>query len=295
MWNDRGYAAIAMDTCGCVPVGTYGNWQRHERGGPAGWGGWGQIDEPKEDQWTFHAVADALLAHSLLRSLPEVDPDHIGVTGISWGGYLTSLIAGVDHRYRFAAPVYGCGSTLDMTFGDNVRALGPEGAERWMKWWDPSSYLADAAMPILWVNGTNDFAYTMNGWQKSYRLPQGPHYLALRIRMAHGHTEGEVPEEIHAFADQILKGGPPLCHITGQGRDGDNAWATFEAEVPVAKAELCFTKDTGKWADRAWEAAPAALADGRVTAALPEGTACYYLNLTDDRDLVVSTEHEELR
>ncbi len=29
LWNDRGYAAIAMDLCGCVPVGTYGKWQRH--------------------------------------------------------------------------------------------------------------------------------------------------------------------------------------------------------------------------------------------------------------------------
>jgi len=294
MWNDRGYAAIAMDTCGCVPVGTYGNWQRHPDGGPEGWGGFGQINDPREDQWTFHAVADALLAHSLLRSLPEVDPDRIGVTGISWGGYLTSLIAGVDPRFRFAAPVYGCGFTLDMTFGDSVRALGPEGADRWMRWWDPSAYLADAGMPILWVDGTNDFAYTLNGWQKSYRLPKGPHYLSLRIRMPHGHTEGEVPEEIHALADQALKGGPALCRITDQGRDVREVWATFDAEVPVTKAELCFTKGTGPWVDRLWEAAPATLQDGRVTATLPEGTTCCFLNLTDERGLITSTEHEGL-
>ena len=37
LWNSRGFAAIAMDLCGCVPVGTYGNWQRHEMGGPPGW------------------------------------------------------------------------------------------------------------------------------------------------------------------------------------------------------------------------------------------------------------------
>jgi hypothetical protein len=33
VWTERGYAAIAMDLCGCVPVGTYGNWKRHEHGG----------------------------------------------------------------------------------------------------------------------------------------------------------------------------------------------------------------------------------------------------------------------
>lgn len=294
MWNDRGYAAIAMDTCGCVPVGTYGNWQRLEDGGPEGWGGWGQIDDPREDQWTFHAVADALLAHSLLRSLPEVDPDRIGVTGISWGGYLTSLIAGVDSRFAFAAPVYGCGHTLDMAFGDSVRALGPEKSERWMRWWDPSSYLSNARMPILWINGTNDFAYTLNGWQNSYRQPQGPRTLSLHIRMPHGHTEGEVPEEIHAFADGLLRGEPGLCDVTGQGRDGSEVYATFEPAVPVTKAELCYTRSTGPWTDRLWETLPATLTDGRVTAALPEGTTCYFLSLIDERGLVVSTEHEEL-
>jgi hypothetical protein len=39
-WNARGYAAIVMDTCGCIPVGSYGNWTRSRHGGPVGWGGW---------------------------------------------------------------------------------------------------------------------------------------------------------------------------------------------------------------------------------------------------------------
>ena len=95
LWNSRGYAAIAMDLCGCVPVGTYGNWQRDELGGPPGWdASFSQLDDPIEDQWTWHAVSAVALAHSLIRSYPEVDADRIGVTGISWGGYLTSIVAG---------------------------------------------------------------------------------------------------------------------------------------------------------------------------------------------------------
>lgn len=87
VWNSRGYAAIAMDLCGCIPVGTYGNWQRHELGGPPGWdASFSQLDDPIEDQWQYHAVSAAALAHSLIRSYPEVDAEPIGVTGISWGG-----------------------------------------------------------------------------------------------------------------------------------------------------------------------------------------------------------------
>jgi dienelactone hydrolase len=295
LWTKRGYAAIAMDTCGQVPVGNYGAWIHDEQGGPPGWGGLDQMEWPREDQWTYHAVADVILAHSLIRSLPEVDPERTGVTGISWGGYLTCIIAGVDHRFKLAVPVYGCGFYRDTVFGDELKKLGAERAERWLTWWDPSGYLAGAEMPILWVTGSNDFAYTMNALQRSYQLPKGARSLCIRLRMPHGHGgPGENPEEIRVFADNILKNGIPLPTITGSGREGISVWATYVAKLPVLKAELNYTRDTGRWQDRKWQSIPANLTDGKVSASLPEGTRVYYLNLSDERNCVVSTEHEEL-
>ena len=69
----------------------------------------GAIDQPVTDQWTYHAVADVILAHSLVLSFPEVDPNRTALTGISWGGYLTCIVAGLDDRFKAAVPVYGCG------------------------------------------------------------------------------------------------------------------------------------------------------------------------------------------
>jgi dienelactone hydrolase len=298
LWTGRGYAAIAFDTCGAIPVHIADPklWQHHDAGGPPGWGGWTQVDDPREDQWTYHAVADAVLADSLLRTQSELDPERIGVTGISWGGYLTSIIAGVDSRLKFAVPVYGCGFTNEHGFAKNVEALGPERSARWMRWWDPSVYLPAAKMPMLWVNGTNDFAYTMNAWQKSYRLPRGAHTLCLRPRMPHGHGPGEDPKEIQVFADSVVNGGKPLAKIIGQGRDGRHVWAAIADGPTITKAELEFTKDAGPWQKRLWEATPAEIGtDGKIHATLPEGTTVYYLNLTDDRECIVSTEHEEVR
>lgn len=298
VWAARGYAAIAMDLCGCIPVGTYGNWKRHDQGGPPGWdASFTQLDAPVHDQWTYQAVSAAVLGHSLLRSLPEVDPERIGVTGISWGGYLTSIVSGVDSRFRFAAPVYGCGY-----LGENsawlpaFEKLGPEKAKLWLTQWDPSEYLGRGKMPMLWVNGTNDFAYPMDSWRKSSLLPQGPRTLCLRVRMPHGHgPAGENPEEIHRFANSILKGESPLQRIVEQGETDGEVWATFESSVPITKAELNLTRDAGRWQDRKWESIPAELdlTAKRIHAKVPSDATTFYLNLFDDRNCAVSTEHVE--
>jgi dienelactone hydrolase len=312
LWNSRGYAAIAMDLCGCLPVREEpasttkgrpsapakgpGRWKHHEHGGPRGWGGFDQIDQPATDHWTYHAIADIILAHSLIRSYPEVDPQRIGVTGISWGGYLTSMVSGIDARFRFAVPVYGCGFLGDNSAWLSVfESMKPEQRSRWLAWWDPSVYLRKTKMPVLWVNGTNDFAYPMDSWQKSYRITQGPHTLCLRVRMPHGHgAAGENPAEIHAFAESLLYGGTSLARITGQGRQQDQAWVTYESQAPIVRAELTFTRDEGKWQQRKWEAVAAELdaTTHRATARLPAGVKVYYLNLFDNRDLAVSSEHE---
>jgi dienelactone hydrolase len=295
LWVDRGYAAIAMDTCGQLPVGNYGRWFRDEQGGPPGWGGFDQTHRAPEEQWTYHAVADAILAHSLIRALPEVDPDRTGVTGISWGGYLTCIVAGVDARFKLAVPVYGCGFYRNTVFAGELNKLTQEQAERWLSWWDPASYLARATMPFLWVTGSNDFAYPLDALQLSYRAASGSRALCVRLRMPHGHGgAGENPREIHVFADGILKRARGLPTVTASAREGTNVWATFSAESGITKAELNFTKADGRWQDRAWETAPARLTGNRVTAVLPEGTRVYYLNLFDDRECAVSTEHEVL-
>jgi len=294
LWTQRGYAAISMDTCGCTAGGEHMKRPRHEFGGPPGWGGYDQIDQPIEDQWMFHAVADCILATSLVRSFPEVDPERIGMTGISWGGILACIAAGVDPRLRFVAPVYGCGH-----LGDDPNRLvqqmpDPAGRERWFALWDPSHYLDRAKMPMLWVTGTNDFAFPLPMFQRSYRQPRGPRTLSVRVAMVHGQPQGTAPEEIAAMADSLFRGGPPLAQITSQGVTGRSAWAAFASARPITRADFNFTCDKGLWQERKWRSVAAELsaATGKAQADLPDGATAYYFNLVDDRGLTVSTEHE---
>jgi len=293
LWNDRGYAAIAIDTCGSVPIREgKRSWQRHELGGPPCWG-LDQITEPVEDQWNYHAVADVILANSLLRSFPEVDAKRIGLTGISWGGYLTAIIASVDTRFRFAVPVYGCGFLGEDSYWlSDFAKLGPVNAKQWLELWDPSVYLPGVRMPLLWVDGTNDEFYPLESLRKSYLLPHGSRTLSTHVRMEHGYEAGEPPEEIHAFADYYLRSGEPLAKIRSLKREGDSAWITYKAKVQIEKAGLNYTLDSGTWNKRAWSAVPAQLDAARhtVRVTIPKGATAFYFDLIDKRNLIVSSD-----
>ncbi|MFI5379209.1 MAG: alpha/beta hydrolase family protein [Tepidisphaerales bacterium] len=301
LWNSRGYAAIAMDTCGKFG-GDSKSAHRGEFSGPPGWdAAYQQIDAPIEDQWPYHAVADAVLAHSLIRSLPEVDAQRIGVTGISWGGYLTCIIAGVDSRFKLAAPVYGCGFLRHgSAWVPAYEKMGPEKSGKWLALWDPSVYLPNAKMPMLWIDSNVDFAYPLGAVQESYRLPQGERFLSTIPGMKHSHPAGEVPEEIHAFADQILMNGAPLPQMVSMQADamaahGVGAKAVFKSKTKLVKAELVYTTDSGPWQKRKWKVEPAELdsASGTASCKVPVDAVAFYLNVIDERNLVASSEHVE--
>lgn len=291
LWTSRGYAAIAMDTCGTVPRGSYGKWERHDAGGPPG-NDFKTSMEPAADQWNYHAVADAILAHSLLRSRPDVDPDRIGLTGISWGGYLACIVSGLDDRLKFVVPVYGCGFLGDdSVWKPEIDKLG-EGGRRWLALWDPSHYLPLGHAPKLWVTGTNDFAYPLDSLRKSHRAAGGESTLCVRLRMPHGHgPAGEGPDEIRLFADSIVKGGPPLAEVSTIVRDGSTIRATFAGSSPVASAQLLYTKADGPWPGRLWETAEARVDKEAkiIDAQLPAGATSYFLNIVDPQGHVVST------
>ena len=161
LWAKRGYMAIAMDLSGCGP-----DKKRLPDGAPT-------LDNPSifhdftaataKDTWSYHAVAAVLRGHSLLASCEGVDPNRIGITGISWGGYLTCIAAGIDDRFKAAAPVYGCGFLYeDSCWWEWFATMDPEARKLWISLFDPSKYLpartarccssmAPMILPFSWI------------------------------------------------------------------------------------------------------------------------------------------------
>jgi hypothetical protein len=305
---DRGYAAIAIDTGGRMPLSAEGmrlQTTRHAYAGPpSSNGGFPNALDPIEDQWPFHAIAAIIQANSLLASQPGVDPARIGITGVSWGGLLTEDASSVDARFKFAVPVYGCGFLgedsywLETTFQE----LPPDTVARWIELWDPSQFLGAGPggrdRQFLFVNGTNDKHFRPDSWRKTIQRAETSGYPVARVmklRMPHDHPPAGDPGEITIFADSVVREGAPLAHVARQGvSDGGNAWVSWASPggFPITRAELVYTTDGGSWPARYWQVAPAGLAANTATAPVPSGATAWYFNLYDTRGAIVSSEHQ---
>lgn len=306
LWAERGYAAIAMDLSGRQPDapafkdGQLISNMRVKRtrladGGPehghaqkfnsAG----GAID----DDWPYHAVASVVRAHSLVRSFSEIDPERTAVTGISWGGYTTCLVASVDNRFKAAVPVYGCGFLYD---GESVQrpaidALDEAERKLWIRRYDPSSHLARCRVPILFVNGTNDKHYPLRSYSRSFKLVSGPKQIRIQVGMGHSHQAGWQPAEIGLFIDTHVLGKAALPVLgTPQFKDGI-ASVSYEADVPLSQASLHFTTSDGPLVDRKWNTVSATFDKKTLTTPdVPADATIWYLSATDRRGAMTSTD-----
>jgi dienelactone hydrolase len=79
--------------------------------------------DPLDDlQGMRQAVLDVRRAADVLRSRPEVDPEHTGVVGISLGAIVASVSAGIDARFARAVFVIGGGDFMKVLTGPSKEA-----------------------------------------------------------------------------------------------------------------------------------------------------------------------------
>ena len=297
LWNQRGFAAIAVDNCGKVPAWSlytrYNTaWPQHEFSGPDGWDPacYAQTDEPFEDQWPFHAVAANILAHSFLRAQPGVDADRIGLGGISWGGVITLWTAAIDHRFRFAIPVYGTG------FWERESKYIPEGGCdygvfcKWCDLWDPANFVSRIPMSTLLFGSTNDYHFPIDTAFKTAHAIGDHAWMVERPEYPHDHFTPDREEICPDFARAVLTGhrlhrpGKPHC-------EGNTLVAEYDAAGrKVIAGYLLYTRATGCWTDRRFQAKRATLREGVLSCELPPMTTAAFFNLEDDRHYEIASD-----
>ena len=152
-------------------------------------------------------------------------------------------------------------------------------------------YIGSAAMPVLFVNGTNDFAYPLDSYAKTYDLVQGRRNLRITVNMPHGHPEGWAPAEIGLFVDEHLRGGRPLP------KDPAAPEPSTARLSPTCGPRRIWSRPTALHdRDRPDQQAAVADSPGRiegsriVAKAPPQEATIWFLTVTDERGAVVSSE-----
>ena len=240
-WNERGFAAIAIDTEGKRPDNT-----RDGLGGP-------YIDYlltdtlPVEEQWMFHAVSAAVRAVSVISSYSQVDTTKIGIVGVSWGSVITSIALGVDNRFAFGAPIYGTGH-LD----ESLARFGNQGITNngWALW-NPSGYFPFYTAKMHLFNSDHDPHFSANINSKSaYELGAGVTYIAEHT---HSEESAQAIKEVYAFADEAVNGKDILPEIKKASVQGETVKTQFSVpkdsrlvgiEVYALKQNLAYYTDT---------------------------------------------------
>ena len=259
LWISYGYAVIAIDW-----------YNRRPAIRNSGQGGEEQLDLLELPGGTrrnhLANVSNMILAHSLLRSLPDVNPDRIGFVGLSWGSWYGAMVAAVDDRFKFVLEIY-CGD------------CNPQSED-----FINGRFLHAAKVPMYWIASTNDHNVTPESLQRGFEECSFLWNKSLVVDLPHSHVGFTFPV-CRRVADCFLRNGTPLP-VLGKPHleSGILSAGILSVGNGIRNAVLCYTTDRMEnttW-KRVWHKLPADISENRIFARLPEAAAQAFLSAYDE-------------
>ena len=195
IWEWQLLAANGISVYACNPRGSQGYGQAFLTANVADWG-----DGPMRD---CMAGLDSLIADGL------ADPERMGVTGGSYGGYLTSWMVG--HTDRFKAAVT-CRSVNDMVsqmlsgdIGGPTFGLYEYGVQPWEDWdlyrrHSPLTYATEVTTPLLIQHSEKDLRCTITQAEELFAVLRSLKRVVRLMR---------VPDESH----ELTRSGTPFRRV----------------------------------------------------------------------------------
>ncbi len=298
-WNDLGFVAIAPDLYGCGPEEDLDFESKQKRHPYAGIKPWDEtaflVDY--QNSGTYQDVIDVVYAHNILRSLSCVDSSKIGMTGISWGGVVTSLTIGVDDRLAFAAPVYGCGHLAE-TKTYFTHYILDEGKTTQ---WDPAYFVAKAKIPVLYVNSDSDGHFSVDATSATC-LDTPNASLAIYHNLEHGQAFGDSIKQVYTFAKNVVENKDAFIKILDTKIENNKLLVT--AQIPkdtkLKKAILYYitTEELhyNGGEEIGWQEVTADHLQGETICFTYSNDATYgYASLIDCEDNLISTPFVKLK
>lgn len=200
-WTDKGYVAIAPDFDGNMAKDLDNRKENNVNGGPKGYG---SFKDMKDNPWTYFSVSSIVSAIDVLCDDKDVDMDRIAISGISWGGVLSLMALSVEKRIKVASVFYSSGYLLESKFFKDIAlrsGIEEKDFDKYNALFDPQSCADKISVPILFIAGADDVAFTMEGRKKTTELIKSNKYFSYRKNFPHSHTAGRECIEAIEFTD----------------------------------------------------------------------------------------------
>lgn len=261
-WARYGFAAVQLDW----QINATRSDPRRASEWPAGVVGQHAPFNAREQAVLPLAIKAAGVVYDWMCGHERVDASKLGLTGISWGGFLTWAVNAYEPRVRAAAPVYGCGGLFTNRHGYFLGVESPM-REMYRTEWDAVALLRKQIAPVCYLSSTNDFfgyhtiadalLNDIHGEKRRSSFPNNDHHLG----------PGEAALAV-AWFRWLLEGGPAVPREPALREDwsvvADESWEVAEREVwwtPTAEPDdmRCWLRATPGRVER-----DARLAFGRV-------------------------------
>ncbi len=194
LWAANGYVVLYTNPRGSTGYGEKFLWGT--------WGGWGVLD-----------YQDVMAGVDYTVKRYAVDEKRMGVTGYSYGGFLTDWI--ITQTTRFSAAIAGAGisnwisdyGTADIPRTKESEFYGPP--------WEPKSrdllvelspitHVANVTTPTLFVHGESDMRVPIEQAEQMYTALKKRHVPAMFIRYPESYHGGWTPwNTVHRFYQEL--------------------------------------------------------------------------------------------
>ncbi|MCA9413908.1 MAG: acetylxylan esterase, partial [Candidatus Omnitrophica bacterium] len=257
----HGYACLSFDWSGPRdnrPESEITMWHQDFRG---------EYMDPEDHEpgqnFIHHAVLASVRGIDILSQRPEVDKEKIGVQGVSWGGYLTWLVNGLEPRLKAAVPVYGIGELEKQWsgIGQSLRNRSEAFQAYWKTNYDPASFADNQHGPVLFLNATNDFFGQLDECEARLKQVQVPHRRSYGANRMHS-LDPESVNAAMAWFDAHLKdvGEFPEAPVLEMGVDSKGvpvATLKVDESRPVESVRVDFARGPFHPLLKGWLSSPA--------------------------------------
>ena len=248
-WTDKGFVAIAPDFNANYAIDKNNRRVGNLLGGPKGYGSFNQIDS--DCPWTFFSVLSIISAVDLLSSRQDVDCDKISLCGLSWGGVVSLIALSQEKRFKSAVIIYSSGYILDTDFflsAFNRSGCIENDKDFYNRFFDPQAYLKEINIPILFIAGADDVAFTMQSRKKTTDNMTCEKFFSYRKNLPHGHSAGwSCKEAINFILSKLQKLDYPTLEVSSTGDKLKILSKEKIINCQLVYTQNCFNTVKGEW------------------------------------------------